>query len=141
MSWPNRKSILVPIDFSDASFRALDEALTMVGDPSQVHAIHVLPDLDSELAFMRETFDLEGREVRAETAIRERLGEKLLGVQVLVRTGVAGDVIASVAEELGCDLIVIPSHGRSGISRFFLGSVAERVLRRATCPVLVLRAK
>ncbi len=112
----------------------------MVGDPSQVHAIHVLPDLDSELAFMRETFDLEGREVRAETAIRERLGEKLLGVQVLVRTGVAGDVIASVAEELGCDLIVIPSHGRSGISRFFLGSVAERVLRRATCPVLVLRA-
>ncbi|MFT4514138.1 MAG: nucleotide-binding universal stress UspA family protein [Planctomycetota bacterium] len=141
MVWPNRKSILVPIDFSDASFAALDEALTMVAEPSDVHAIHVLPSLDGELAFMRETFDVEGREVRAANAVRDRLGEGRLGVQVVVCTGVPGDVIASAAEELGCELIVISSHGRSGFSRFFLGSVAERVLRRAKCPVLVLRAQ
>jgi nucleotide-binding universal stress UspA family protein len=47
--------------------------------------------------------------------------------------------ISRYAEEAGAELIVMPSHGRTGIKHFALGSVAERVLRRAPCPVLVLR--
>jgi nucleotide-binding universal stress UspA family protein len=48
-------------------------------------------------------------------------------------------MIADLAKELNANLIVMPSHGRSGVSRLLLGSVAERVLRLANCPVLVLR--
>jgi nucleotide-binding universal stress UspA family protein len=45
-----------------------------------------------------------------------------------------------VARELNCDMIVIGSHGRTGLSRLLMGSVAERVVRRATCPVLTVKA-
>lgn len=140
MAWPNRKAVLVPIDFSEVSFDALDEALAMVASPADVHAIHVLPALDSEADFLRGAFDPTCRDGRAEAALQARMDGGREGVQVHVRTGVAGDVIAEAATEFGCDLIVIPSRGRSGLSRLLLGSVAERVLRMATCPVLVLRA-
>ena len=137
--WPDKQSVLVPIDFSEASFDALTEALTMVADPSHVHVLHVLPDLTSEADFIRERAVLADREPLARQAIERRLAADQRGVDVIVRTGVAGPVIASTASELGCDLIVMPSHGRWGASRLFLGSVAERVLRLAECPVLILK--
>jgi nucleotide-binding universal stress UspA family protein len=52
---------------------------------------------------------------------------------------VAVDEILALAAEEGCDLIVIGTHGRGGLSRFFLGSVADRVVRLATCPVMTVR--
>ena len=61
------------------------------------------------------------------------------GIHSVVHTGDPGSDIARCAEELHVDLIVIPSHGYHGFKRLVLGSVAERVLRFATCPVLALR--
>ena len=140
MSLAKPKSVLVPIDFSEASLTALDEALKLVDSPSAIHAIHVLADLDSEAAFLREALEATGRTGRAQAALEQCLSKpNRQGVQAVVREGAAGEVIAAVAQELGCDLIVMPSRGRTGLSRFLLGSVAERVLRLARCPVLVLR--
>jgi len=56
-----------------------------------------------------------------------------------VSFGDPGNEIAAFAERLKADLIVMPSHGRSGLTRLLIGSVAERVLRLAHCPVLILR--
>jgi DNA-binding transcriptional LysR family regulator len=57
MAWPNRKSVLVPVDFGDASFEALEESLTMVEEPGHVHMIHVVPNLEGEPAFIRNALD------------------------------------------------------------------------------------
>ena len=57
-----------------------------------------------------------------------------------VRVGKVADTLAQWAEKNGADLIVIASHGRSGISRWVMGSVADRVLRSACVPVLIIRA-
>ena len=56
-----------------------------------------------------------------------------------VRSGVAVDAILKLATEEGCDLIIIGTHGRGGLSRFLLGSVADRVVRLAPCPVMTVR--
>jgi len=66
--------------------------------------------------------------------------ERLRGVryQVLVTTGDAAERIAAIQEGLNADLIVMETHGRQGIPRFFLGSVTEQVIRAARCPVLTV---
>lgn len=55
-----------------------------------------------------------------------------------LETGDATSAITSTAEKLGCDLIVMGTHGRTGVSRFLLGSIAEMVVRKAPCPVLTI---
>lgn len=140
MSIQARNSVLVPIDFSDASLEALQEALSLVDSPSNVRAIHVIADLATEADFVREAMSLEDRENSAKTMLTERLAAAgAADVDAIIRQGSAGEVITDVARELGCDLIVMPTHGRTGVSRLLLGSVAERVLRLASCPVLVIR--
>jgi nucleotide-binding universal stress UspA family protein len=60
-------------------------------------------------------------------------------VSVHLRDGIAWDQIASAARELGADLILLATHGRTGLAHALLGSTAERVVRHAPCPVLTLR--
>ena len=66
-------------------------------------------------------------------------GANTAGVRTIIREGDPGLMIADYADEVHADLIVMPSHGYHGVKRLLLGSVAERVLRHANCPVLVLR--
>ena len=61
-------------------------------------------------------------------------------VETRLRQGDAAEEILSSAEELGCDLIVMGTHGRSGLGRLLMGSVAESVLRKARCPVLTVKS-
>ncbi|MGC3968366.1 MAG: universal stress protein [Pirellulales bacterium] len=75
-----------------------------------------------------------------EQALRERLADsKFAGINLHVAFGEAGHEIAGFAQTHHADLIVLPSHGRTGLSRLLIGSTAERVVRLAHCPVLVLR--
>jgi len=60
-------------------------------------------------------------------------------VKTLVRVGEATTGIIETAKELGIDLIILSTHGRKGMARLFLGSTAEQVVRRAPCPVLIVR--
>jgi universal stress protein A len=61
------------------------------------------------------------------------------GIRVVIRAGVTHEVVCKVAEEAGANLIVMATHGRRGLGHVILGSVTERVLRDAPCPVLVVR--
>ena len=141
MSWYPRKKVVVPVDFSDQSIAAVDTALDAVDDASHVHVVHVLPELSPvEPGVVWGQITEESRLRHATQAVRERLsGAKYEGVQIAVSIGDAGHEIIDHARREQADLIVMPSHGRTGFKRLLIGSVAERVLRLAHCPVLVLR--
>lgn len=141
MSWAPRQKVIVPIDFSDDSFAALDAALDLVDDPKKISVINVLAVLEpAEPGVIWATIDEESRARHAEQAMRERLTDaKYKGVEIKIEFGDAGHEVARFAQEQGADLIVLSSHGRTGIKRLLIGSVAERIVRLAHCPVLVLR--
>ncbi len=132
--------ILVPVDLSEASDRALDYALELADAPEQITALHIaVPYIAVESPYMY-LIDEEGRRRELEEAVHKHFGgDKYRGVRVKVRYGDPGSEIAAFAKELGVGLIVMPSHGRTGLAHLLVGSVAERVMRYAPCPVLVLR--
>ncbi|MCH5376893.1 MAG: universal stress protein [Planctomycetes bacterium] len=141
MSWFPKRSIVVPVDFSDDSFAAVDTALELIDDPSGLHVVHVLPEPHAvEPGVEWQMIDNENRRRHAFEALRSALSDaKYEKVQVEIEFGSPGYRIAEHAEKLDAELIVIPSHGRTGLKRMMLGSVAERVIRLSHCPVLVLR--
>lgn len=141
MSWLPKNNVIVPVDFSDPSLAALEAALELVVDASHLHAIYVLPVLEpAEPGVIWNTVDNASRARHAEQALREKLSDaKWQKLHVKIAFGDPGHEIADHAKAAGADLIVIPSHGRRGLSRLLLGSVAERVVRLAHCPVLVLK--
>ena len=144
--WSPRQRILVPIDFSDQSRVAISVALDIVrsngqGDAGQIAAVHVLPDLSpAEPGRMWNAVNPASRIEHATTALQDWLkeGDQEAGT-IDVRIGDPGAEICRVAAEREADLIVLSSHGRTGMKRLLIGSVAERVVRLAPCPVLVLR--
>jgi nucleotide-binding universal stress UspA family protein len=141
MTWFPKQTVVVPVDFSDDSFAAVDTALELVQDPSGLHVVHVLPEpssMDTDPVWL--DIDNTNRINHATEAVRKRLvGEQYEKVQVEIAIGDPGFRIAEFAERIGAELIVTPCHGRTGLERVLMGSVAERVLRLSHCPVLVLR--
>ena len=139
MSWLPRKCIVVPYDFSDQALGAVKLGRELVADAASLYVIHVLPELTAtEPGVIWSTIDDASRMAHAQEAMEERLGD-FPGAQLRVGFGDPGHMITDLATEVHADLIVIPSHGRTGVKRLLLGSVAERVVRLAHCPVLVLR--
>jgi nucleotide-binding universal stress UspA family protein len=135
------KKTIVPIDFSELSFTALDQAMEIAGDGS-VHVIHVLVELATmEPGNLYGTLSDENRIAAVQEHLRKRLaGPKYAGVTLHATVGDPGREISALAEREGADLIVMPSHGYGFFKHMLLGSVAERVVRMAHCPVLVLRS-
>lgn len=141
MSWTISKPIVVPFDFSEYAMEALRKAIELSSDSSSVYCLHVLPFITpTEPGVVWGVVD-DGERLRlALESMRQLLPEREFGnLQIEVRFGDPGSVVADRAKELGAELIVIGSHGRSGIARLMLGSVAERVTRLAPCPVLVVK--
>jgi nucleotide-binding universal stress UspA family protein len=136
-----KKLVVTPVDFSEDLLVSVDAALEMVDDPANVHVIHVLQELSPlEPGEVWHTVNHETRKQHAAKALRERLaGDKYANLPIQILFGDPGHEIADYAEEVAADMIVLPSHGRRGLSRLLIGSVAERVVRLAHCPVLVLR--
>ena len=142
MSWLPKKVVVVPVDFSEESFEALDTALAnFVDDASGLRIVYVLPALvPAEPGVIWDTVDDHSRVTHAKQAFAERLSDpKWKGIGIDVVVGDAGREIADFAHEVGAELVVLPSHGRTGITRLLIGSTAERVVRLCHCPVLVLR--
>lgn len=140
MSWIPKQTVIVPIDFSEASYSAVDVARELVAEPSGLHVVHVIPTPTMfEPVAVLEKLDTNASYHRAADVIREHLSGKYADAQINILFGDPGTEIAAFAERVQADLVVMPSHGRSGLQKFFLGSVAERVLRLAHCPVLILR--
>ena len=141
MPWLPKKNIVVPIDFSDDSLSAVDTALELVENATAVHVIHVLPLLTvADPGVVWEPVDDESRRSHAEDALRQRLSDDpYRGVKVEIAIGDPGHEIADYAQAQHAELIIMPSHGRTGIRRLLIDSVAERVVRLSHCPVLVLK--
>ena len=141
MSWLPKSSVVVPVDFSDDSFTAVDAAFDLVADASHLHVVHVLPTMEpAEPGVIWATIDNPSREHHALLALRERLADaRYKQISLTIKFGDPGHEIADFAQEKKAELIVLPSHGRTGLTRLLLGSVAEKVVRLAHCPVLVLK--
>jgi nucleotide-binding universal stress UspA family protein len=134
------KPIVAPVDLSEASDRSLAFAKELATEPQQIVALHVgLPYTAIEPPYMY-LIDEQGRRKELEESVHRRYeGEKNNGIRIEVRFGDPGSEITSFAKETGAGLIIMPSHGRTGLAHLLVGSVAERVIRYAPCPVLVLR--
>jgi nucleotide-binding universal stress UspA family protein len=141
MNWLPRKTVVVPIDFSDDSFAALDTAAELVDTPENLRIVHVLPELEpAEPGVIWHTIDDASREEHAVAALQaELLKRGHEGLAIHVCFGDPGHEIVAYAEELDAGLVVLPSRGKTALKRLLLGSVAERVVRLAHCPVLVLK--
>ena len=134
-------TVVVPIDFSSASASAINTALEIVENPSQLYLIHVMLPLEtmSPGVLLGDVTDAS-RTAKVTTALKKLAGtHKAADAHLAVTIGTSGLEIADYAQRVKADLIIIPSHGYHGLKRLFLGSVAERVLRHAPCRVLVLR--
>lgn len=141
MSAIEKNCVVVPVDFGELSLMAIATALEYVKSPNQIHAIHVLEALPAtDPAMIWNTLDDEVRKNNVHKKLEEFLNKsEHQGIQIYVEIGHPSEQIVDFSQEKNADLIVIPTHGRRGISRFMLGSVTERVIRFAQCPVLVLR--
>ena len=143
MTWLKKKSVVVPIDFSESSLRAVEVAREIAAPDAQVHLLYVVqPIYAGEPGVAFGTVSDESRMAHSKKALEERFvpeGAENLSCHTIV--GDPAHVVRDLARDVSADLIVMPSHGRSGFKRFFLGSVTEKVLRLAECPVLVLRTE
>jgi universal stress protein A len=142
--------LLVPVDFSESSRAAVQYAAYFVeklGAAMDVlHVWHIPNVIDPALLVNvpgSATLPLvEHARGRSEEDMREfmsSLGPLVQGAHPRVEQGEPVEVILEVARQQTYDMIVMGTHGRRGLTHFFLGSVAERVVRRAPCPVLTIR--
>jgi universal stress protein A len=141
------KRILCPIDFSDPSVRGLEAAVEFAGQfKAELEVLYVLPVLpprptDPNFEFRVPEFEgLLHKE--AEGQLNALIKDKVppgIKATATVGHGHAAKEIVRVAEETKADLIVIATQGHSGWHHLLLGSVAEKVIRHAPCPVFIIR--
>lgn len=138
--------ILVPTDFSDCSAEALDDAIALAkvfqADLILVHVIEPFPYAAVEgIAFIHpvERLSLQAQALLDQLSKRP-LKEKL-SVETHLTSGVPSKEIVKLAEREGADLIVMGTHGRTGVDHLFAGSVAEKVVRLSPCPVLTVHPR
>jgi nucleotide-binding universal stress UspA family protein len=143
------RRILVPMDFSDTARKALQYAVPFAAAfDADVVVVHVIQPytVPAELGYMPPESMLSQRELM--DAAREHLDKlcaREIGArarsQVQVREGVPWQEVVAAAGETNADLIILATHGRTGLKHALLGSVTERVVRHAPCPVLVVRER
>ena len=140
------QKILVPVDFSEHSGEALDVAIELAkafgGSLQLLHCYRIQPAGVSPYGIvLPESFDREVRDAAARQLDewREKAEAQGVSAEASLSSMVPSLAISETAEELGCDLIVMGTRGLSGIKHVLLGSVAERTLRAAPCPVLTVK--
>jgi universal stress protein A len=141
--------ILVPTDFSDFSRPAMQYGCAMAARfGAELHLLHVVPD-PAMLVPEAAAFSVETMQAQSESLVRSALEtlqklppdnwENEKPVVREVRVGAAFMEIIDYARDNEIDLIVIGTHGRSGLMHVLMGSVAERIVRKAPCPVLTVK--
>ena len=139
--------LLVPVDFSDCSLRALDYAIALAMQfNSKIILLHVVEPAVYPENYLVVSPTLDETNQNLLQSARERLAElchRRIGHRIpaesLVRMGRAHSEIPDTAKALGADLIVLGTHGYTGLKHVLLGSTAERVVRHGPCPVLTVR--
>jgi universal stress protein A len=134
------KEILVPVDFTECTDKALSYALPFArqfgAGLTLLHVVEPVIGASSEAVLVNVNSD-EGAE--RELARMKARVEKQAKCQTILRKGNAASEIIGVASERNCDLIILSTHGRTGLDRLISGSTSEKVVRRAGCPILVVR--
>jgi nucleotide-binding universal stress UspA family protein len=143
------KRILHATDFSKASARALQEAVKLATENSArllvVHVIEPTPyvaggEFGAEIYMKLE--DAAKRNAQSSMSrLMQRLKKSKIKAESLLLRGAAHEQIVKAAKSRKADIVVIGTHGRSGLSKLFLGSVAGKVVSLATCPVMTVRGK
>jgi nucleotide-binding universal stress UspA family protein len=156
-AYPGRLSIhriLVGVDFSEAGHEALRYGLEVVDQTSgaEPHVVHVAAafgpvlrlSVDDDVRAMTIDGATDYLREYVSSCIEELKAERPPRFDVAIthlRVGSPADEIVELAQEIEANLVIVGTHGRSGVRRLVLGSVAESVVRRAPCPVLVVRQR
>jgi nucleotide-binding universal stress UspA family protein len=145
------KRILVPIDFSKDSLKALAYATDFAASfGARIALLHVVEpiyyatptDIYTASANIAPLLDQQRRAAEQQFArIVAGMEKKGRRIQATIKTGAPSQVIVDSAKKDRADLIIMATHGRTGLAHLFMGSVAEKVVRSAACPVLTVRGK
>lgn len=149
-------NVLVPTDGSDLALRALDEALAITGPAdATIHVLYVVDDgtiaelatntgvedvnvnANADVGELFDRFEVVGEYAVGD--VRDAAADRGVDVVTAVRRGLPDEEILGYATENDVDLVVMGTHGRSGVQRYLLGSTTERVLRQSPVPVLAVR--
>jgi universal stress protein A len=143
------KNILVPTDFSEYSDKALQEAIDIAKQyKAKITLLHVIElVIHCTVDYCLDPQTITQVEMESITASKKMIQDQMnkfpeaKAVEVIpdIRKGAPYEEILKAQEEKKCDLIVIASHGQTGLMRFLVGSVAEKVLRHSKGPVLLVR--
>lgn len=142
MAFPFRR-ILCPVDFDDNSMQALDTAANFAREnDGTVFVLHVVPMILAPTGMPVYVDLYRGQEEAARAKLLEIAQKRLAGLkyELLTHTGEPAGSILNAEKKINADVVVMATHGRRGFKRFFLGSVAEVVLRESTCPVMTVRS-
>ncbi len=140
------RNVLCPVDFSDSSHHALDMAVELVtpggAGITLLHSIELPARYSEDPTLMTAIEEIDARTTQLlEQWAHQARGKTSAAVTLQTQRGGSGGQILAALEQGTFDLVVMGSHGRTGIRRALLGSVAEKVVRHAACPVLVGRAR
>jgi len=146
------KKILCPLDFSENSQEALQYAMHLMlkDDDATLYLVHVVdsrvfdysgPMYEQEVPLMKVELDQSTREQLEKKLLAEVPEEIQNRVETTILFGVPFLEIIMAARDKNIDLIVIGTHGRTGLAHMIIGSVAEKVVRKAPCPVLSVKSK
>ncbi|MCL4859985.1 MAG: universal stress protein [Caldilineaceae bacterium] len=147
------RKILVPLDGSPLSEQAIPHALRVAEKgQAQLVLLRVVPHITEQLTTV-DTLPLDWKNLDAEQErmasealapleeLAPRLRREQVDVQTAIEVGHAADRIVDYAEAHDIDLIVMSTHGRTGVQRWLMGSVAGKVIGAAPCPILLVRAR
>jgi nucleotide-binding universal stress UspA family protein len=135
------QTILLATDFSERSDAAFRQACSLTRQcGARLYVLHVgVPPLSLTDRSLSPGHSDPLREARLAAVRAHHPAPPDVEVEYRLAEGDPADEVLRAARELGCDLIVMGTHGRSGLSRWFMGSVTEQVLREAACPVLAVK--
>jgi nucleotide-binding universal stress UspA family protein len=139
------KKILLPTDGSGYAEQEVERVTDLIADDGEIIILSVAGKWTSSAFQRRRDVRKVNKELKQEAvdAVNhmKKLFDPSLNIKTIVETGVPSEVINQIAEEEGVDLIVISSSGKSGLHRFIIGSVAEKVLKNADRDVLLVHNK
>jgi universal stress protein A len=148
---PKIKRILVPVDFSPASMKALDYAADFAQPLGAALSVlfviepiyYAVPDLAGAAAGAAVGLLEEQRASGKQQLerLQTRYAKKGIKLRTLIQTGTPYQSIVDAAASIKANLVVMSTHGRTGLTHLLLGSVTERVVRASSCPVLTIRVK
>ncbi|NTW11275.1 MAG: universal stress protein [Chlorobiaceae bacterium] len=139
-------TILCPVDFSDASLTAVNYAREFAAATgASIFLLHIvepvpMPPVDTSLNYVEVEEVLEKAAEEDLNTLKNTITAEGMKVDGTMEIGKAADIIIEKATELKANFIIMGSHGRKGLNRLIMGSVADSVIRRADCPVLIVKS-